>query len=103
MIQFGDVDFWTLHGWGFILAMFFFPRLTMLFGTVHGGLLWWLGWLFLPRLQVAIIATLRYGETNPALVVITWLWALSGESTEKAAVNRGRKKKPPLETIYVSQ
>jgi hypothetical protein len=100
MIDFGEIDFWTVHGWGFILAMCFFPRLTLIFGTVHGGLLWWLGLIFVPRLQVAIIATLRYGETNPMLVALTWLWALSGESGEKKTVRRATRKRPPEVTVH---
>jgi len=87
MFEFGNVDFWTLHGWLFVLAMFLFPRLTMLFATAHGGLLWWLGWIFAPHLQVAIIATINFGDTNPAQVAFTWLWALSRESSEKRFVH----------------
>ena len=80
-------DFWQVHGWGFIFCMFFFPRLTMLFATTFGGgFFYWLGWLFAPRLTVAIIATYLFGHTNTALVVFTWLWALGGEATEKTAV-----------------
>lgn len=78
------VSFWDIHGIFFILFMFFFPRLTLLFSSVpFGGLLWWLGWLFAPRLLVAILATINYWQTNPILVVLSWCWALSGESVEK--------------------
>ena len=80
-------DFWDVHGIFFILFMCFFPRLTMLLATSYvGGLLYWLGWLLLPRLTVAILATTFYWETNTILVVLTWLWALGGETTEKKAV-----------------
>lgn len=85
------IDFWVVHGWGFIFCMFFFPRLTMWLGTaVTGsfGVLGWLGWIFMPRLTVAIIATGLYWHTNTVLVVFTWLWALGGESTEKRTVVR---------------
>ena len=54
--------------------------------TSSFGLLGWLGWIFMPRLTVAIIATGLYWDTNPALIVITWMWALAGESTEKKVV-----------------
>ena len=64
------VDFWEVHGILFIIFMFFFPRLTMLFATAWGGPLWWIGWLFAPRLTVAIVATSLYWETNTVLVVI---------------------------------
>jgi hypothetical protein len=82
------MDFWQVHGIFFIIFMFFFPRLTMFFATPWGGLFWWLGWLFLPRLTVAILATNNYWETNKFLVVLTWIWALGGESAEKTGARR---------------
>lgn len=82
-------SFWLHHGLWFILFMCFFPRLTLLFSSVpFGGLLWWLGWLFAPRLLVAILATYNYGHTNLILVVLTWIWAFAGEGTEKTVVIR---------------
>jgi len=81
------VDFWDVHGLWFIFFMFLFPRLTLLFSSVlFGGFWWWLGWFLAPRLLVAILATTAYWDSNPVLVVFTWLWALSGESTEKKVV-----------------
>lgn len=83
------VDFWDVHGLCFIFFMFFFPRLTLLFSSVmFGGFFWWLGWLFAPRLLVAILATIAYWDTNPVLLVFAWLWALSGEGTEKKVVKK---------------
>ena len=80
-------NFWDNHTVLFILAMMFFPRLTMLFATTFGGgLLYWVGWLFAPRLTVAVIATILYREQNLVLVILTWIWACLGESTEKASV-----------------
>ncbi len=77
-------NFWDYHGIFFIIFMFFFPRLTLLFSNVaFGAILWWLGWLFAPRLLVAILATNFYWEANTILVVLTWFWALSGEGLEK--------------------
>lgn len=61
----------------------------MFFGTAvcsTFGVLGWLGWVFMPRLTVAIIATSKYWDMNPVLVVFTWLWALGGESSEKRTV-----------------
>jgi hypothetical protein len=88
-------NFWDVHGIWFILFMFFFPRLTLLFSSVAtGGLLWWLGWIFAPRLLVAILATSAYWETNTVLVVLTWFWALGGEGAEKAGGRRfGRRRR----------
>lgn len=81
------MTFWNYHGVGFILAMCFFPRLTMLLcTTVGGGFLYWAGWLFAPRLTVAIIATHCFGQSDTFLVVLTWMWALTGESAEKKTV-----------------
>lgn len=78
------MDFWDVHGIWFIIFMFFFPRLTLLFSSVaFGGLFWWLGFIFTPRLLVAILATTAYWETNQILVVLTWFWALGLESAEK--------------------
>ena len=80
-------NFWDYHGPIFIFFMFFFPRLTMLLATTTGGgILYWLGWLFAPRLTVAILATTLFWDSNTVLVVLTWFWALAGESTEKTAV-----------------
>jgi len=78
------MDFWSNHSVWFVIAMMFFPRLTMLFATTFGGgFLYWLGWVFAPRLTVAIIATMLYSQTNIVMVVLAWIWALGGESCEK--------------------
>ncbi|RYZ60206.1 MAG: hypothetical protein EOP07_01625 [Proteobacteria bacterium] len=83
------MNFWDVHGLLFIAFMFFFPRLTLLFSSVAtGGILWWLGFIFAPRLLVAILATMAYWTTNPILVVCAWIWALSGETAEKTVVKR---------------
>ncbi len=87
------MSFWDVHGVFFLVAMFFFPRLTLLFSSVaSGGLLWWLGFIFTPRLLVAILATSGYWSTNPFLVILTWFWAVGGESCEKAVVSNKLKK-----------
>jgi len=84
------MDFWANHGIWFIVFMCFCPRLTMLFATVWGGFWWWAGFVFAPRLTVAILATMYYADTNLVLVVFTWLWALGGESAEKKTVAKRR-------------
>ena len=81
------MDFLQVHGMWFIFFMFLFPRLTMLaMGIFMSWMnpLFFIGWLLVPRLTVAIIASMCYFRTNPVLCVITWIWALSGESTEKS-------------------
>ncbi|MGE0173277.1 MAG: hypothetical protein AB7T49_10840 [Oligoflexales bacterium] len=86
------MDFWDVHGIWFIFFMALFPRLTLLFSSVaFGGFLWWLGWVFAPRLLVAILATSAYWETNTVLVVLTWIWALSGETAEKGVAVKTRR------------
>jgi hypothetical protein len=82
-----SVNFWDVHGWVFLFFMFFFPRITTLVATaavsMYGGVLFWLGWLLLPRLTVAIIATTIYWTHNPFLCVVAWAWAFAGETSEK--------------------
>ena len=83
-VKFGHANFWDYHGILFLIFIAFFPRLTLLFSNVaSGGLLWWVGWIFAPRMLVAILATLAYWYQNPFIVVIAWLAALGGESSEK--------------------
>lgn len=96
-------NFWDNHGIFFILFMFFFPRLTLLFSNVaFGGVLWWLGWIFAPRLLVAVLATNIYWEANKILVILTWFWALSGESLEKGGGVYIHKKKNENNMITVN-
>jgi hypothetical protein len=79
------MNFWETHSIWFVILMFFFPRLTMLFATTFGGgFFYWIGWFFVPRITVAIIATMLYSETNIVMVIFSWIWALSGEFTEKS-------------------
>ncbi len=92
--RFGDVDFFVRHGWMFLFFITLFPRLTLFvswlfFGSIAaGGLFWWLGFFFAPRLLIATLATLGYWKTNPALVIIAWLIAFGGESSEKVVITR---------------
>lgn len=65
-----------------LLFLALFPRLTLLIGSFStGGVLWWLGWVFCPRLLVAILA-LPYWDHNPVLVIIAWIVAFSGSTAE---------------------
>jgi len=91
------MDFWAVHGFVFILFMFFLPRLTTLAGLiwgtiVSGGVLWWLGWLFCPRLLVAILGTTYYWDTNPVICVLAWFWALLGDCSEERRVTSSDRK-----------
>lgn len=90
--QFGQVDFFQKHGIFFLIFITIFPRLTLLFSSVaFGGFFWWLGFFFCPRVLVAALATVAYFQTNPVLVVISWIVALGGETLEKYGIG-GRKK-----------
>jgi hypothetical protein len=83
-MEFGTVNFWQKRGVFFLFFIAIFPRLTLLFSSVAtGGFLWWLGFIFCPRILVAALATVAYFHTNPILVVISWLMALGGEVFEK--------------------
>jgi hypothetical protein len=80
------MSFWSQHGIFFLFFMFFFPRLTMLFTGIcfaWSGVLFWLGWVFAPRLTVAALATTVYWHTNPVLCILAWIWAIGGETAEK--------------------
>lgn len=60
------MGFWQIHSWWFLIFITFFPRLTMLFAvTVPFDWLAWLGWLFVPHLTVAILATIYYWNMEP--------------------------------------
>jgi len=90
-IEFGNTNYWDVHGILFLIFISIFPRLTLLFSSVpFGGFFWWLGFIFAPRLLVAILATVGYWNTNKVLVIISWLLAIGGESSEKFfIINRG--------------
>jgi hypothetical protein len=90
-MEFGQVDFWKKHGVFFLIFISIFPRLTLLFSSVaFGGFFWWLGFFFFPRILVASLATVAYFHTNPVLVTISWLVAVSGEYFEKWGIRKNR-------------
>lgn len=94
-LPFGKVNFWdhrgTISGFFFLFFIAFFPRLTLIFSSIpFGGALWWLGLIFAPRILVAVLATPAYWHTNPALVIIAWLVAMGGESSEKMFIRKPR-------------
>ena len=86
-VEFGQVNYWDVRGVFFLFFITLFPRLTLLFSSVvSGGFLWWLAWLFAPRFLVAYLATIAYWNTNPILVILSWVIALGGETSEKTVV-----------------
>ena len=105
-INFGDIDFFTKHGWLFLFSIALFPRLTLLVSGLIaqsvelGGLLWWIGFFIAPRILIATLATIAYWHTNQILVVISWLIALGGESSEKLVISRRMRNAPHKFNIY---
>lgn len=88
-VEFGSANYWDAHGLALLAGLALLPRLTLLLSSIAtGGLVWWIGWLVAPRILIATLATISYFETNPLLVVIAWLVALGGESSEKCWVRR---------------
>lgn len=90
-----QISYWDVHGIlpGIILCicLALIPRITTLFlllltSFASGGILWWLGWFILPHFLVAGLATLTYWNTNPALVILAWIWALIGTGGETQTV-----------------
>lgn len=83
------VNYWDVHGILFLLGLTFFPRITVLFFSgVTGGLLFWIFFLFFPRLVIPILAAYHYWDTNPILVILSFLICLGGETGEKTVVQR---------------
>jgi len=76
-------NFFTNHTMGYLIILSIFPRFGLLFCGIQGTIFFWIGWLFLPRVMIAILATLFYSTTNPILVILSWISAFSGESAEK--------------------
>lgn len=90
-MDFGAINFWDKRGVFFLFFIALFPRLTLLFSSVvTGGFIWWLGFIFCPRILVSTLATVAYFHTNPVLVCMSWLIALGGEFFEKRGIGRSR-------------
>lgn len=105
-VTFGTIDFFSKHGWIFLFSIALFPRLTLLVSGLlvnsieFGGLLWWLGFFFAPRILVAVLATIAYWQTNQILVILAWLIAMGGESSEKIIIKKRMKGNPHKFTNY---
>lgn len=103
-VDFGSRNYWDYHGVLLLIFLAAFPRLTLLFSSISsGGIFWWLGWLFAPRLLVAILATFAYWQQNPVLVAAAWLVAIGGESSEKTVFVQRRmyRRARPVNNRYV--
>ena len=72
------MDFWTNHGIFFLLLCQLFPRLTIVFWTAFPlGADQIIAWLLAPRFLAAYLATQYYWDTNPVLVMVAWVMAVS--------------------------
>lgn len=81
------MNFFDNYGVLTLLGLAIFPRITLLVASfATGGFFWWLGWLLTPHLLVAILG-LSYWDTNPVLVVISWLLAFGGTGAEQQAAS----------------
>ena len=86
-------NFWIYHGFLLLIGLTLFPRLSMLMCNISGGLFFWITWLLFPRIVIAFYASILYFDTNPFLVVLSWIIALSGESKEKSYGYKMKNKK----------
>jgi hypothetical protein len=83
------MDFWQHHGVLFLLGCAFFPRITTLFFSATSFGIWHVvGWIFVPHLLVAILATTIYWHSNPVLCVVAWAFAFGGTGGEAMAAKR---------------
>lgn len=84
------MNFWDVHGLWFILFLFLFPRLTMLVTGIFAtfmGFWFFLGWIFVPRIVIAVLATTYYWDTNAFLCFLTWFWAITGTGVSSSATS----------------
>lgn len=73
------------HPWLVLIGLACFPRITLLFVGGPFSVLQWFGWALAPHFTVAMMATLMYWHTNPALVCVAWVCAFGGTSSEGKA------------------
>lgn len=83
------MNFWDAHSIFFLIGLVLFPRITVVFfSQVTGGLIFWIVFLVFPRIVVPILAAYYYWDTNPVLVVLSFLICFSAETGEKTVVKR---------------
>ena len=72
------MDFWNDHSIFFFLALIFIPRLSMVyFGMIAQSSVGAIaGWIFVPRITMAIVFSGMYYDNNPTLIVFFWIIAV---------------------------
>ena len=89
MTEQATANFWQVHGLLFLAGLVFFPRLTVILAShVSGGPLFWSFFLVFPRIVIPILAAYHYWDTNPVLVILSFLICLSAETGDKTVVQR---------------
>jgi len=84
-----SANFWEVHNIFFLLGLVFFPRITVIFFSyVIAGPLFWIFFLFFPRIVIPILAAYHYWDTNPVLVVLSFIISLSAETGEKKVIHK---------------
>ena len=100
-------NFWTYHGFLLLIGLTLFPRLSLLICNIPTGFFFWISWFIFPRLVIAFYASMYYFDTNPILVLLSWIIALSGESTEKSygykMKNKSRKSNTEIEYEIINE
>tara|TARA_B100000029_G_C17231910_1_gene835682 strand:+ start:322 stop:633 length:312 start_codon:yes stop_codon:yes gene_type:complete len=76
-------DFWSNHNIIFLIGLTLFPRISLFFCNINFSIFTLFGWLIIPRITIAVFATIYYLNSNPILVLLSWFFALSGETVEK--------------------
>lgn len=83
------MNYWEVHGILFLIGLVFLPRITVIFFShVTGGPIFWIFFLLFPRLVIPILAAANYWDTNPVLVVLSFIICLGGEGGEKTIVHK---------------
>lgn len=98
LISLPSGDLWSIpsvssHSIFLCVMLILFPRITLAFlalgtGSIGITLLGLLGWIFIPRILIAIMATLLYWPAYPILVILAWLIAILCEASEKVVFQR---------------
>jgi uncharacterized radical SAM superfamily protein len=73
-----DINFWDAHTLLFIIGLIVCPRVVLLyFGMIAQGAVLPIAGIFLvPRITLALLITPIYWESNPAVIIFCWIFAV---------------------------